>query len=340
MKSALRKVYVMTFLILVFVVQASAVQDGKVEKTFRGVDEIRIKTVSGNCIVEKGQRDQVRVVLTYTYDDYDFEPEFEQRGDRLLLNERFTWRRNSRGTSTWRLTVPEKTAIDFSTASGDFEAADLNSSIEASTASGDVDIRSTTGEFQVSTASGNIQADDLQGLIKASTASGDVRLSRFAGETKISTASGGVRSSNLDGEIKLSTASGNIILSRSSGTFEVSTASGDVEADDIVLKAGSSFSAASGDVEVSLGESSSYDLEVSSASGNALLNFNGNRIRGFIKMTAKARRGRISAPFNFDDEEYYWKWDDEYVTKTVRKGSDNPRIDISTASGKASLVER
>ena len=90
----------------------------------------------------------------------------------------------------------------------------------------------------------------------------------------------------------------------------------------------------------SLSKSADHDLKISTASGDAMLNFNDNPIRGFIKMTAKAKRGRIKAPFKFDDEEYYSKWDDEYVTKSVTKGSDNPSIEISTASGKAVLLEK
>ncbi len=117
------------------------------------------------------------------------------------------------------------------------------------------------------------------------------------------------------------------------------TASGDIDARGIDIKDRSEFSAASGDVEVILTKSPQFDLKLSSASGDAVLNFNKNPIKGFIKMTAKTRRGDIRAPFEFDNEEVYYKWDDEYVTKTATKGSDRPKIEISTSSGRAELLE-
>lgn len=338
MKYFFRVTIISVLLILSFLVYAFAFEHGEIKKTFNNVKEIKIKTVSGNCIIKKGNKYEVEVVLKYTYDDEDYEPEFEQKGDRLILTERFrgrTWG----GSSTWSLAVPENTNIDFSTASGDLEVENLKSAIEASTASGNVHFKNMDGEFEVSTASGDVEAKELQGSVEFSTASGDVDLSGLTGETKISTASGLIIAANIEGEIKLSTASGDINLSSSTGEFDVSAASGDVEAEDIALRAESSFSAASGDVELVLGESPAHDIEVSAASGDATLNFNNNPIKGFIKMTAKARRGRIKAPFKFDDEEYYTKWGQEYVTKTATKGSDRPLIEIRTASGKAVLLE-
>ena len=90
-------------------------------------------------------------------------------------------------------------------------------------------------------------------------------------------------------------------------------------------------------VDVSLGKELAHNLKISSASGDSRLSFNGHPIRGFIEMTAKAGRNRIKAPFKFDDEEFYYKWNDEYVTKSVTKGNARPRIEISTASGRAVL---
>lgn len=339
MKTIIRISIVTSLLIFSLFVHASPIQKGEIKQTFKNVKKIKIKTVSGDCIIKKGDGEEVKLVLTYTYDDSDFEPELEQRGDRLILTEKFRGR-TTRGKSTWRLIVPEATNIDFSTASGDLEVNDLKSRVEASTASGNVDLTNLSGEFEVSTASGDVEAKVLEGQVKFSTASGDVDLSALTGEVKISTASGRINADKMEGEIKLSAASGNIDILSSVGEFEVSAASGDVEANEILLKAESSFSVASGNVEVTLGESPEYDLKVSAASGDAELNFNNNPIKGLIKMTAKAKRGKIKAPFKFDDEEYYFKWGDEYVTKTVKKVSDRPRIEISTASGNAVLFEK
>ncbi len=328
----------MSVLMLCFFTIQVLAQEGKVEKTFKNVKEVRIKTVSGNCIVQKGDKNEVKIVVTYSYDDEDYEAEMDQSGDRLVLRERFVGRRGSwRGRSMWKLTVPAKTDIEFSTASGDLEVADLNSDIEAETASGDIVLKKMRGNFDVSTASGDIEGMDLQGRIDLGTASGNVELRGFTGNVKVGTASGSIRAENVKGEIDLGTASGDIDIRGCSGEFEVGAASGDVDAANVIIEGRSEFSAASGDVEVSLGKELAHNLKISSASGDSRLSFNGHPIRGFIEMTAKAGRGRIKAPFKFDDEEFYYKWDDEYVTKSVTKGNASPRIEISTASGRAVL---
>lgn len=336
MKPLSRVIFVWSLLLVTFIAQGFAFQEKEIKKNFKGIKEIRIKTVSGNCFIEKGEKDEVTVTVTYTYDESDFEPELEQMGDRLDLTERFRGHTRS-GTSTWRLTVPEETDIDFSTASGDLDVSDLKSTIEASTASGNVRLSNLAGNVEISTASGEVEVRGLQGDGEISTASGDVDLSGVAGKSEVSTASGRIRAENLQKDIKLSTASGSVDLSSSSGDFEVSTASGDLDATEIVIEMRSSFSAASGDVDVALASSPNGDVKLSSASGDAVLNFKDNPINGFVKMSARANRGRIEAPFEFDHEEVYYEGDQEYVTKTAKKGSDHPRIEISTASGKAVL---
>ena len=335
--NSFRFLKVSVLLLCFFTVQVIA-QEGKIEKTFKNVKEVRIKTVSGNCIVQKGDKNEVKIVVTYSYDDEDYDAEIEQRGDRLILRERFVGHRRSwRGRSTWKLTVPENTDIEFSTASGEFEAADLSSNIEAQTASGNISLKRMNGDFNISTASGDIEITDLQGRIEFGTASGNVELRGFTGDSEVGTASGNIRAENVRGEMNFGTASGNIYIRACSGEFEVGAASGDVDASNVVIEGRSNFSAASGDVDVSLGKELAHNLKISSASGDSRLRFNGHTIRGFIEMTAKAGRGRIKAPFKFDNEEFYYKWNDEYVTKSVTKGNANPRIEISTASGRAVL---
>ena len=162
----------------------------------------------------------------------------------------------------------------------------------------------------------------------------------MSGIVIVGTASGSIKVKNVSGEIDFNTASGDVKISESTGEFEVSTASGDINATEVVLKRSSSFSAASGDVDVGLGKSPEYDLSVSTASGDSRLNFNSNPIRGRLEMTARARKGRIRAPFKFDDEEYYYKWDQEYVTKFIERDRDFPLITINTASGRAILLEK
>ncbi len=271
-------------------------------QTFEGVEVIRINTISGDCVVQKGAGDEVTVDIDWSYRPRDsFEPKLRQRDKVLKLSEDM-YGSNS-GRSTWTLTVPDGIEIRFGSASGGLEIEDL------------------TGEFNAETASGDIVAVNCKGDFDLSTASGDVEFR------------------DCEGDFQLSSASGDVEVSDCSGGFEVSTASGSVRAEGVTLSDVSSFTTASGRVVVVLGATAEHDLNVSTASGRATLDYGGNEIKGYFELGCKVRSGRIVSPFDFDDEEQYRRWGDRYVRKWFTKGSDSPQIFIETASGKAVLME-
>ncbi len=317
---------------------ALCAQAGEINKSFKGVKQVRIRTISGDCTVKAGTGSEVKVVVNYTYDDDDIDFEIEQSGSRLSLREDFI-NRPGRGESRWTVTVPRETDIEFSTASGNGEFAGLHGTFEAKTASGDLRLDNIAGDIDAGTASGEVDAQNLSGEIEIGTASGNVTIDGLKGDGEVGTASGDIRASAIDGEFEIGAASGDVDIRSGKGKFEVGAASGDVTAREVILTAASEFSAASGDVELRLAETARYDLQVRAASGDAVLNYGGNAIQGRIEMTATTDRGRIQAPFKFDSEETYYRGRDEYVTKTTQKGS-GPRIQISSASGLAALNEK
>ncbi len=323
-------------LIACLAVAASGLFAKEIRKSFRDVEVVKIKTVSGDCIVTKGGSDRVEVTVSYSYHDEEFEPEFEQHGTRLILTENFRGR-NSSGRSTWRVSMPAGTDIDFSTASGDLDVSGLSSKITAGTASGDVQLRDLKGRIKVGTASGAVSAQKISGEIEFGAASGRIRVSDVSGRVDFGTASGSIDADNLDGVIEIGAASGNVTVTHAQGRFDISTASGDLVAKELKISESSEFTAASGNVRVTLAQTLKSDLRVEAASGNALLSFGGNPILGRISMTTRARGSRLKAPFAFDDEEYYEDHGVEYVTKWVRKG-DGPAIEIRSASGRAELA--
>ena len=291
----------------------------ELHKTYEAKKSVRIKTVSGDCVVKSGVAGKILVDLVYSVEpEGAFEPEISESGTSLRIRERW-YGSSSRGRVTWTVTAPPETEIEFSTASGDLSVNGLTKSIDASTASGDVTLENTKGEYDISTASGEVIIEGAQG------------------EFDISTASGDVEGYQLQGEFDLSTASGDIEISDSQGMFDMSCASGGVEASNVVIEEESSFSTASGEVYVKLGKTSDYDLDLSSASGRATLDYNGNAIKGSFEFTAKKRRGRIESPISFDHEEEYERYDQIYMRKTFTQGGTIPKIIISTASGRAIL---
>jgi len=288
-------------------------------KTFSGKDTIKISTVSGDVIIKVGSTKQIVVDLKYDVTPKNaFDFVIQEQGSALRIKEKW-YGRHSNGRVTWTLTVPAETKIKFETASGDFTASGLTNSVKVKTASGDIDLWDMKSDIDIRVASGDITLDNIEGDIEVSAASGDID------------------AENLKGDIELSTASGDIEIKDSKGIFDISCASGNLEADGIELENVSSFSTASGDVSVSLGKTTEYDLKISSASGDALLDYNGNTIKGKFELVARKRSGRIKCPFKFDHEEEYKKYDQKYMKKVFTKGSSSPVIQIRTASGTAEL---
>jgi DUF4097 and DUF4098 domain-containing protein YvlB len=313
----------------------------EVTKSFDGIEKIELSSLSGDCVVKTHSSDEVIVELYYDVKpEGAFEYEIKESGKTLIIKEKWKKRRGGFSTSgqiVWTLTVPADTEIEFSTASGDITASGLTKSIEASTASGDIDLKDMKADVDISTASGDANLVNLEGDIEISTASGDIKIEESRGEIELSTASGDIKADGVSGEIDFGAASGDISISDSKGTFDVGCASGDIDVKGVSIEGASEFSVASGSVEVSLAETCGYDLELSSASGNAILDYNGNEVKGFFEFTVHKRRGKIVCPFDFDDEEEFEENDQKYVRKSFSKGGDTPRIELSTASGKAVL---
>ncbi len=315
---------------------ASARGDQDIDETFEKKSLVRVNTVSSDCIVKKGQSEEIRVELTASYRPADcFEPEIKQRENSLMISEDYDCSCN--GDAVWTITVPEGTRIRFSSASGDFEMEGLKAKVNAETASGSITIRDADGNLDIESASGDAWISDCSGELSVSTASGDVILNNLSGEVEINTASGDIEAKGITGLISLDAASGDIEIENSRGEFNVGVASGDVDASGVILEEESCFGTASGTVVVELEESAASDLEISSASGKAVLNYGGNPIKGTFEFIARVDRGRITSPVDFDDEETFYRHDREYHRKSFTKGNDTPRIAISTASGRATL---
>jgi hypothetical protein len=94
----------------------------------------------------------------------------------------------------------------------------------------------------------------------------------------------------------------------------------------------------SGTVEVELASSPKHDISVTSGSGDAIVNFNGNEIKGEIVMKASKKHGNIEAPFAFDKtEEIQHSWQRCDHPKNCGERKLDTRISISTGSGDAVL---
>lgn len=318
------KIFKTTLILLALCLVTTVYGQKTINKTFDGVESIRINIASGNGIIKKGTSNQVKITLEYTYDDDDYEPSFNQNGSTLRIKEEFNRRGrnwNNRGRSEWTLEIPDGLSVDMNTGSGNIEIAGLNIELDASSGSGNVEADNITGDTRLSTGSGNIYAMNMDGNLRVNTGSGTIRVSDVKGDADLNTGSGNIRASRLEGGLELSTGSGN------------------VDAVGVIITDHSRFSTGSGNVDVELGGEPNSDLQLTSGSGNATLDFNGVKIEGKFTMEASSKNS-ISAPFDFDRE-----YDEDngnsrrgrykrYI-KEAQIGSKDIRIDISSGSGSA-----
>jgi DUF4097 and DUF4098 domain-containing protein YvlB len=284
-----------------------------IHKTFPARERIQINTASGDVIVKVSPREEILVDIIYSgRAEGSFEPEFRESGNLLKIKEH--WPGSGSGNVTWTITVPSKTEIEFSTASGDVTLEGLQKSIDGETASGDISIEDTKGDLELSTASGDISLENIQG------------------ESDLSTASGDIKGKGLTGRYEMSTASGNIKISEAEGSFELSCASGDVELDRVIFKESCSFSTASGDIEIGMAQSPMDDLEISTASGDITLDYNGNEIKGYIECTVEKNHGALVVPGSFGKQIELEKHGNTYIQSTFNRG-DKPKIVLESSSG-------
>jgi hypothetical protein len=137
--------------------------------------------------------------------------------------------------------------------------------------------------------------------------------------------------------LRLNTASGRVRADNCHGEFDLNTASGRVRANDIVVDGPSRFNVASGSVYVGLAATAEHDMEISSASGRATLDYNGHPVKGRFEFLARYRKGRIACPFDFDEEDHVRRWGDRYDWKAFTRDGEEPVILIETGSGSAVL---
>jgi hypothetical protein len=294
-------------------------QDKKISKSFSNIKTIQIKTSSADVRIKHSADQQVKVDLSYTYDEDEYKPQIDANGGKLTLTEDFSKGSHS-GSARWELQVPADLEINISSGSGEVSVEGITADLRTSVGSGDLEIRALKGTVNMNTGSGNIDASEIEGDLSLNTGSGDIRLEKG------------------NGDVSVNAGSGSITMKQMAGAISANTGSGDIQATGIIVKGKSKFNSGSGDATVTLASPLDFDISINSGSGDAVLNFNGNEISGKIVMTANKRSGNIVAPFKFDTEQTL---DDdgrqERIQKTAVIGSKNINIKIGTGSGTAEI---
>ncbi len=314
----MRQLIPVFLLLFLFTAFSFAQEEQHFTQTYPAKTSVSVKISSGDCVIETSTDNTIRVDVKYTVNPADaFKPEIYESTNSLKISEE--WHGRSSGKVYWTITLPPNTEVYFSCASGDLEISGLQNEVEVHAASGD------------------IRAGKMEGKLEIKTASGDIRINECKGDIEISAASGDIDADGLSGDLELNTASGDVELKNSAGIFDISTASGDIKGTRLTINEYSTFFAASGDVDVRLAESSKFDLELSAASGDVTLDYNGQPLKGYFELEARKYSGSISAPYPFDQEEEYERNGQTYEKKSFKRDGDTPRIILHTSSGRVSL---
>jgi hypothetical protein len=331
-------VFCLVFMGSLFLAGLYAYGEHEIRKTFKDKKVVQLSTFSGDCIVKKARGGEIEILFIHSYSNTNFEPRFEEDGNKLILKEKFHL--SGSGDSTWNISVPDKTTVLFQSISGNFTVEGVKGDITASTVSGDLAARDCKGELNLKSISGELDVKNLSGNINVTGVSSSLEIKDLSGEIRLNTASGDIKAERLDGSVLVKCPSGDIEITDAKGSIEVKAASGDIHAEGIIIKKESSFKVASGDIYVELAKSAEQNLSLECASGDAVLNYNGNPIEGYFEFKAIDDRGDIISPFPFDKEEEEEKWGKKYLIKSFKRGLDVPKIRIYTASGKAELRQK
>jgi hypothetical protein len=137
---------------------------------------------------------------------------------------------SARSRHDLRITVPPgAAALTAFLASADLAAEVSLRSLDATTASGDVNVGDVQGAVKAKLASGDLELGQVHGTLSVVSASGDVRMRSVAGEATVTTASGDVEIDAAEDRVHAKTASGNIAVGTLRGpALDAKTLSGDV----------------------------------------------------------------------------------------------------------------
>lgn len=278
-----QKTLLLVLMLSLLFLNAQAGDKKEVNKTFKPKEMVQIKTVSGDCVIKKGSSSEIKVHVVYTYPSDKFEPVFEEEGNTLVMKEKFhekTGKWFHHGKSHWTVTLPEKTKIEFKSASGDLDANGLMNGLSVKVASGDVTAKDIFGNIHIKSASGDVNINDSSGEMTVEVASGDIKLSNVK------------------------------------GTFNIKAASSYIEANGIQFNEESTFKTVSGELLVKLSKSSKVDLSLTTVSGDVTLDYNGNPVKGYFEF--KGMKRNISSDIPFEDQEKHSY--SPFVTRYFNKG--------------------
>jgi len=247
-----------------------------------------LNNVAGDIIVYSWDKEEVKMVATKSIsswgtddpekllDKIDIEITRQPKNLRIYTRyPTFSWIRNAR--VDYQLWIPEATSVRLESVSGTIQMGAHLNRVYAKTVSGNIKLNNIKGNVEVKTTSGDVVISNVQGDLAWSSTSGDLDLANLVGDLDLHTTSGEVSGHEINGDIKASSVSGYLaFLDSQGGLSYLHTTSGDIRAELKVIDkdvSGMSLSTVSGDITLYLPEDASFDLDVSTVSGEINIGF-------------------------------------------------------------------
>jgi len=235
-----------------------------------GPAKLRVEVPHGDVRVRAVETGQTRIELVARRGDsaavqWIETAEVVRSGDEIVVRRRGGETLHRCGPIEVTIELPEGSAADLATGSGDIGVRGRMGRISATTGSGDVRIAACEGAG-VRTGSGDITIEASTEAVEAKSGSGDVRIGKVGGDVRVGTGNGDAGIARAEGLASLTTASGDIEVGEVGAGVEAFTASGDVQ----VARAGGGRVRArsvSGDVSIGVPAGVAARLDISTLTG-------------------------------------------------------------------------
>lgn len=222
---------------------ASAQAQGSFERTLKvtGPVDLAIQSGSGEIRVYPGAGDSVTISARirasrswFSGDarerirEIEQNPPVEQDGNTIRVGRVGDEARLRNISISYDVRVPAETTLDARTGSGGVDVGDLRGAVEAVSGSGGIVVGRVAGPVAARTGSGGIEVAGAQSLT-AQSGSGSIRATGIAGAVTATSGSGGIRIAQAGkGDLDVSSSSGDVEVVGVDGAARVSASSGGI----------------------------------------------------------------------------------------------------------------
>ncbi len=291
----------------------------KLVKVVRADDEEAAKKIA----------ESMGVVVTRPGDLIKIETRYPKKGKVKKSIFSFFVERGQSMSISLTLTVPAGMSVQAASASGDVEIGHMMSDVEVSSASGDLIIRDIGGDLEAQVASGDIEVGDVGGSVSLGSAAGDIVVRNIGGDAEISVATGDVEITSIGGSLELNSYTGDSVVD-DVGAVTYEGISGSARFVDV--RGAVEASAASGDLNFRVAPVALVDYNITASSGNVILRFLEIMEDGFV-LKAATTSGEINARLPIT----VTKVNRNRITGIVRGG--RAKVFLETASGDITVEE-